>query len=60
MGWEKTKKVLMRDGKIGWLSWEMETDTETRYRLLINRFEERYRIPKGRLPPFDIIEIDES
>lgn len=60
MGWEKTTKVLMRDGKIGWLAWETETDTETRYRIFINRREERYRIPKGKLPPFDIIEIDEA
>jgi hypothetical protein len=58
--WEKTTKVLMRDGKIGWLVRESEYDDETRYRIFINRAEERYRIPKGKQRPFDIIEIDEA
>ena len=53
-------KVLMRDGKIGWLYWEMEYDAETRYRIFINGTEERYRTPKGKRRPFDVIEIDEA
>jgi hypothetical protein len=53
-------KVLMRNGKIGWLYRVWETDTQTRYYLLIDRVAERYWTPKGKLPPFDKIEIDEA
>lgn len=53
-------KVLMRSGEIGWLYRIWKTDTETRYYLIIDQIAERYRTPKGKLPPFDIIEIDEA
>lgn len=53
-------KVLMRSGKIGWLYQIREFDMETRYYLIIDRITEKYWIPKGKLPPFDIIEIDEA